>query len=171
MEGENVILLIIVFVLIIQPTIAVSQVELCGDPPPVANDELRGEIKGKAEFLSKFLGNAELSGNIQKSRTEIFSKYPEAERTRSNAYFEFQVCVLLMNDTKLTTTQKIEELKKIRREFSEPLGKKSSSSNTQDLERIKLAIDFVKQACLRGESIELVQNGEDIFTLSNDGIA
>lgn len=98
----------------------------CGDPPPVANESLKGEIKGKAHLVSKFLGDAELSGKIEKSRTEIFSKYPEAESSRANAFFEYQVCVLLFADTKMSTIQKLEELKKVHREFQKPTVKKVS---------------------------------------------
>jgi hypothetical protein len=97
----------------------------CGDPPPVQNETLEGEIQGKAQFLSRFLGDASLGGRIQTARTEIFSKYPEGER--SNAYFEYQVCVMLMNDQSLTTLQKLDKLTEIRREFSRPVASSSAT--------------------------------------------
>ena len=96
---------------------ALAQTELCGDPPPVADEALKGEIQGRAGVLTRLLGEVEIGGAIDNSRTEIFSKYPNADE-RSDAYFEYQICVLLMQDDKLTTSQKIDELKKIRREFS-----------------------------------------------------
>jgi len=102
-----------------------AQASVCGDPPPVANETLKGEIAGKAQILSKYLGNAQLSGQIETSRTEIFSKYPNADE-RGNAYFEYQVCILLMNDKKMTTQEKLAELQKIRREFQKPIVKKHS---------------------------------------------
>jgi hypothetical protein len=114
------------------PITALSQVEkTCGEPPPVANESLKGAIKGEAQALSRYLGNAALTGQIQTSREEIFSKYPDAEVSRSNAYFEHQVCVLLLQDKSLTTIQKIEELKKIRREFSKPFSGISSNQDPQ----------------------------------------
>ena len=94
---------------------------ICGDPPPVANESLKGEILGKAQFLSKHLGDAQLGGKIETSRTEIFSKYPDAEKSRANAYYEYQVCVLLMNDKRMTTKEKLDELRKIRQEFQKPI--------------------------------------------------
>jgi hypothetical protein len=42
---------------------------------------------------------------------------------------------------------------------------------SQDLERIKLAIDFIKQACLRGEDIEIVGKGDAGITLRKKGVA
>jgi hypothetical protein len=102
---------------------ASAQSSVCGDPPPVANESLEGEIKGKAQLVTKFLGDAELAGKIKSSRSEIFSKYPNAEQSRANAYFEYQVCVLLMNDTQMSTKEKLNELQKIKREFGKPVSR------------------------------------------------
>lgn len=103
---------------------AYSQSSVCGDPPPVANETLKGEITGKAQIVSKYLGDAQLSGKIETSRTEIFSKYSDSETSRGNAYFEYQVCTLIFADKKMSTTEKLEELKKIKREFQKPAIKK-----------------------------------------------
>ena len=99
-----------------------AQHSLCGDPPPVANETLKGEISGQAQLLTKFLGDTQLSGKIESSRAEIFSKYPDAEESRTNAFFEYQVCVLIMNDNNMSNKQKIEELKKVKREFGKPVS-------------------------------------------------
>jgi hypothetical protein len=110
---------------------------ICGDPPPVANESLKGEIQGKAQILSKYVGDAVLSGKIETSRKEIFSKYPEAEKTRANAYFEYQVCILVMNDKTLNNMQKLEELRKTRREFrKEILG-----LSAEDVKNLNLATE------------------------------
>jgi len=102
---------------------------ICGDPPPVANEALKGEIEGKAQLLSRFIGDANLSGKIETSRTEIFSKYPDAEKSRANAFFDYQVCVLIMNDKKLDTIQKLNELKKIKREFNNSISLEENQQN------------------------------------------
>jgi hypothetical protein len=108
-------------VLLIVPVQGFAQeASVCGGPPPVANESLKGEILGKAQFLSKYLGDAQLGGKIETSRTEIFSKYPDAEKSRANAYYEYQVCVLLMNDRRMTTKEKLDELRKIRQLFQNP---------------------------------------------------
>jgi hypothetical protein len=114
----------VILLLVILPitTIHARAATECGDPPPVADETLKGEIEGKAQFLSRFLGDARLSGQIETSRREIFSRYPEAERSRSNAYLEYQVCVLLMRDRTMSTQEKINELIRIRREFSKPIS-------------------------------------------------
>lgn len=107
------------FIFSIISTSAYSQAGQCGDPPPVQDETLKGEIAGKAQFLSRFLGDAALTGKIETARSEIFSKYPYGER--SNAYFQYQVCILLMQDTSMSTIQKLDELKKIQREFTKPI--------------------------------------------------
>lgn len=110
----------LVLLSLVAPSSVYAQASLCGDPPPVANEDLKAEIEGKAQILSRLLGDASLSGEIQTSRTEIFSKYKDDEQSRSNAYLEYQFCVLIFNDQDMSTKEKIEELKNIRREFSKP---------------------------------------------------
>lgn len=90
----------------------------CGDPPPVANEKMKTDIQSRAQLLSRYIGDAQLAGKIEVSRTEIFSKYPDGER--SDAYHEYQICVLIMADSTMTTLQKIEVLNNVRREFRKP---------------------------------------------------
>jgi len=79
----------------------------CGEAPPVSNTALQASLKGEAEVLFKQIGSASLDGAIEKSKTEIFSKYPEAEKSRTNAFYQWQICVLIMNDTSMSTGDKI----------------------------------------------------------------
>jgi hypothetical protein len=53
--------------------LGLAQVAVCGDPPPVANEALKGEIEEKTQLLSRFIGHASLAGRIEASRQEIFS--------------------------------------------------------------------------------------------------
>lgn len=100
----------------------------CGDPPPVANEVLKGEIEGKAHLLSRFIGDASLSGQIEHSRTEIFSKYKANER--SDAFFEYMLCMLIMNDSEMTTREKIDELSIVRRQFERPPTPSTASNKS-----------------------------------------
>lgn len=97
--------------------------EMCGDPPPVADETIKGDLRGEAQLLSRYLGKAELGGQFETSRREIFSRYRNIDE-RSEAYFEYQVCILIMNDDELSNHEKINELRKIRREkkSSEPMS-------------------------------------------------
>lgn len=103
------------------PLQTIAQEVNCGSPPPVANENLEAEIYGQAQLLSKYLGDVSLAGKIKRSRTEIFSKYPDAEQSRWNAFYQYQVCVILMNDRSIPYSTKLKELNEIQREFSKPL--------------------------------------------------
>ena len=98
------------------PTQIQQSKDVCGGAPVVADESLVGEIQGQAQTLSKLLGEASLAARIETSRRDVFSRYPNAGE-RANAYFEYLVCILLMQDNSLTAVQKIEQLKIIRREF------------------------------------------------------
>jgi hypothetical protein len=87
---------------------------ICGDPPPVADEELKGTINGKANLLTKYFGQAELGGQVETARRDIFHKYPQAEAARGLAYFQYVVCSLLYEDNKLSTRQKLDEWSKIK---------------------------------------------------------
>jgi hypothetical protein len=111
----------LVSLLVALPTATHAQASLCGNPPPVEDEQLKGDINGKAQFLSHFLGDASLGGKIESSRTEIFSRYKDANE-RSNAYFEYEVCVILLQDSQMTAAQKIDKLREIRLQFSKPIS-------------------------------------------------
>lgn len=103
------------------PRTTLAQADMCGDPPPVADQKLEAELVGQAQIARKILGSGELQAFIKKSRTEIFSKYPNAEESRSNAFYEYQICVLILGDSTLSTEQKLTFLMKSRREFAKPV--------------------------------------------------
>lgn len=98
--------------------------DICGEPPPaqfrVRNDEtLKGELEGKAQLLTKFVGDASLGGKIETSQREIFAKYPDADTARTNAYFVYMFCVLLFSPE---NHQSYEEKLSALRGFREHLG-------------------------------------------------
>jgi len=118
-------ILVIIITLVPVSGIFAATHSLCGDPPPVVNETLKGELNGKANFLSKFIGNANLKGKIEASRIEIFSKYPNANKVILDHYLLYQTCVILMQDKSLTTKEKLKELRKMNGEFKEASEKKS----------------------------------------------
>jgi hypothetical protein len=71
----------LVSLLVALPTATHTQASLCGNPPPVEDEQLKGDINGKAQFLSHFLGDASLGG--KSSRPEL--KYFQATRMPTNA--------------------------------------------------------------------------------------
>lgn len=95
----------------------------CGRPPPVENTQIEAEIKGEVGLLSRFISSLNFGAELNKSHTEIFSKYPDAECSRSNAFFEYQLCTILNDASSLGAEKKIELLLLARREiWSSGLG-------------------------------------------------
>jgi tetratricopeptide (TPR) repeat protein len=140
--------LTILLLLLLCFSVANSREVPCGDPPPVANEELKADITTKVKLLLRFIGDASLSGSIEKARKEIFSKYPDALMAYSNAFFLYQFCIVLMSDTKLSTKEKIGELTKFQREFGErryykvsPTRIKESASDPKTRKEIRDEIE------------------------------
>lgn len=91
---------------------------ICGAPPPVSNDEVSGKIAAEAKSLGGILNSPKLSKEVSKKRTEIFSKYPNGER--AIAFYQYQVCILLMNDKTMALSGKLDALKEIQKEEIRP---------------------------------------------------
>jgi hypothetical protein len=96
------------------PTSGFSQVRLCGEAPIVEDGKLKGELETKAQFLSRFLGDASLKGHIETEKNDVLSRYPNADNLRLNQYFLYVVCIAIMADNKMSTTEKLSELTKAR---------------------------------------------------------
>src|SRR5689334_6543898 len=90
---------------------AVAQAQpSCGEPPRVDDLTLKGDLEGKAQFLSKLVGDADLKGKIEAARTDIFSKYPKAGEAHSDAYLEYMFCSFVLSDPKLSSQEKFQAI-------------------------------------------------------------
>ena len=138
--------LLIVFGFLLYGTPAFAEVFLCGDSPPVADSSLKGDIEGKAKLLSKLLGDASLRGEIEISRKEIFSKYPNADRLVIDYYLLYQACLILMQDETLDITEKLKELRAMRIEFHDTF-------KSQNIVKACRHPDFGQEGWLRSEVI------------------
>lgn len=105
----------------------------CGLPPPVQDESLKGELDGKARFLSGLIGKAELGGNIQTTKTEIFHKYPKADNSRTNAYLVYMFCTFAKVDREFNKKPLMEKVK-ILSEFKKEIYGSLDSGNI-NLER------------------------------------
>jgi hypothetical protein len=101
------------------PLASEAQQPSCGDPPRVDDQSLKGDLEGKAKFLSSLVGDAGLKGQFETARTDIFSKYPNADRTRSDAYLEYMLCSFVMSDPKLSSQEKFRAIQEFRQTGSQ----------------------------------------------------
>ncbi len=98
------------------PNLAVANREICGEPPPARfreenNESIKGELEGKANFLSSFVGKAELGGKIESTRKEIFAKYSDANAANIDRYLAYMFCVVIFDPkNKQDTNDKIKAI-------------------------------------------------------------
>jgi hypothetical protein len=104
----------------------------CGDPPRVDDQTLKGDLEGKAQFLSKLVGDANLKGQIETARTDIFSKYPNAGATRSDAYLEYMFCSFVLTDPKLSAQEKFRVIQEFRQLAAQPVPSAPQASTRGD---------------------------------------
>ena len=102
----------------------------CGRPPPLANEAWKAELNGRAQTIGK-IGSAGLGGAIASSRSEVISKYPNADRVIADAYFNYMVCSIVMNDTKLTSDEKLARIVSARKAFSTPIPKQAPKTTAK----------------------------------------
>jgi hypothetical protein len=92
----------------------------CGEPPRVDDLTLKGDLEGKAQFLSKLVGEGDLKGKVEAARTDIFSKYPKAGEAHSDAYLEYMFCSFVLSDSKLSGQEKLHAILDFRQAEREP---------------------------------------------------
>jgi hypothetical protein len=92
----------------------------CGDPPRVDDQTLKGDLEGKAKFLSSLVGDASLKGQVETARTDVFSKYPNAGSTRSDAYLEYMFCSFVLGDLKWSAQEKFRAILEFRQAAALP---------------------------------------------------
>jgi hypothetical protein len=101
----------------------------CGHPPRVDDQSLKGDLEGKAKFLSSLVGDAGLKGQFETARTDILSKYPNADKTRSKAYLQYMLCSFVLSDPKLSAQEKFRAIQEFRQAGSQ--SPQSSSISTK----------------------------------------
>jgi hypothetical protein len=101
------------------PLASEAQQPSCGDPPRVDDQSLKGDLEGKAKFLSSLVGGAGLKGQIETARTDVLSKYPNADRTRSDAYLQYMLCSFVLSDPKLSPQEKFRAIQEFRQAGSQ----------------------------------------------------
>jgi hypothetical protein len=107
-----------------------ASAQQCGDPPRVDDQMLKGELEGKAKLLSSLIGDAGLKGQVELARTDIFSKYPQADKAHSDTYLLYMLCSFVLSDAKLSAQEKLQALLEVRKTLNSLPPPASSSSIT-----------------------------------------
>jgi hypothetical protein len=81
----------------------------CGDGkdvPIAVQEQLKGDVQGKAQLLTKLLPGAELKGTIETSRTELHEQHQNVDQHQLDMYFMWVICQTISADKTLTTPEK-----------------------------------------------------------------
>src|SRR5260370_37776756 len=54
--------------------------ELPKDLPVAVREQLKGDVEGKAQLLTKMLGDAQLKGKVETSRTELHQEHSNLDQ-------------------------------------------------------------------------------------------
>jgi hypothetical protein len=122
---------------------AQSVSEACGEPIPVENETIKGNIEGKVALLARSLGSVGLTGEIEVVRREIFSEYPDASAARKDAYLQYMICHTIMGDENITTRERLDLIFEVRRRFNDPINMLADQNEFFELQatEAKLSVD------------------------------
>jgi len=103
---------------IVMATASFAAAQECGEPPRVSDQSLKAELEGKANFLSGHLGGAGLKTQLESARTDVLSKYPNADRVRTDTFMLYMLCKTIMGDPKLSAQEKIKMMLEVQQSLS-----------------------------------------------------
>jgi hypothetical protein len=110
---------------------ASAQEATCGAPPALptttqTEERIKGQLQGQADFLSKLVGKAELAGQIDAARKQLYQSSDKFFAAQKDAYLSYLFCVLITQDTSLSTAEKLKALETYRNS-----GQPTSGENPQ----------------------------------------
>jgi hypothetical protein len=83
----------------------------CGDAPkdvPVnTQDSLKGDVEGKAQLFTKLLGNANIKGTVDTSRTELYEHHQNLDQHQIDMMLMWVSCQTISADKNLSTPDKL----------------------------------------------------------------
>jgi len=115
-----------------------AQANLCGESPLLRDERLKGELDSKASVLSRFVGDLRFKGQVEIEKSEVLSRYPNADKLMVNQYYMYQVCILIMSDARMGTEKKFELLTNAREAIFNPSAERKTWLTPESL---KLSVD------------------------------
>ena len=108
-----------------------AQETICGAPPALptttqSEESIKGQLQGQADFLSKLVGKAELAGQIDAARKQLYQSSDKFFAAQKDAYLSYLFCVLITQDKSLSTAEKLKALETYRNS-----GQPTSGENPQ----------------------------------------
>jgi len=139
----------------------------CGEPPLVAEESLKAEINGKAEALFGLVGRADLGGKVESARTDVFSKYPNADKVRAQAYFAYVFCTTVLADPSLSPEQRIRSIVLLMPDTPANMQLKQEALKAINAGAYERAESLVTAARNQVTAVLLIEDGHPDLALEN----
>src|SRR6185437_5014881 len=99
-------------ILFVSAHAAWSQQISCGEVPKIqrsVEQKLKGDVEGKAQLLTKLLGNADVQGTVETSKTELYQQHQDVGRDEIDLYFAWVSCQTIASDRNLSSSDKVNQ--------------------------------------------------------------
>lgn len=103
---------VIALLLFAGPTAVRAQQISCGEVPKIqrsVEQKLKGDVEGKAQLFTKLLGNADLQGAVETSKTELYQQHQDVGKDEIDLYFAWVSCQTIASDRTLSSTDKVNQ--------------------------------------------------------------
>jgi hypothetical protein len=95
---------------------------LCGeapkDVPTLTQEQLKGDVEGKAELLTRLLGSAQLKGAVDARKMELHEQHKNLDQHQIDMYFVWVACQFI--DKTVPANEKAQAWLQMRAAFSTP---------------------------------------------------
>jgi hypothetical protein len=136
---------------------------ICGSAPSLpstveSDENVRGQLQGQANLLSKWVGKAELAGEVETARKQIYQSSTGYFAAYNDAYLAYIFCLIIFQDKTLNTRDKLDAIQIFRnsappKASTTPLGMTLLKSETKALDGWRFVGDPVLPAGLIGGPI------------------
>jgi hypothetical protein len=102
----------VAFLFLAGSNVAQAQQISCGDMPKIQRSieqKLKGDVEGKAQLFTKLLGNADVQGAVETSKTELYQQHQDVGKDEIDLYFAWVSCQTIASDRNLSSTDKVNQ--------------------------------------------------------------
>ena len=84
----------------------------CGAPPQLPTqsqeyEKIKGELEGKADFLSRLIANGNLQGAVEAEHRTIYQSADAIQAAWQSAYLSYLFCSTVMSDNSMSSQEKL----------------------------------------------------------------
>jgi tetratricopeptide (TPR) repeat protein len=129
-----------------------------GTPNEEVSQEMKGNLEGKAQTFAR-IGTADLQGAVSNAKKEIEVRENRSDAARELHYLDYISCVIIYQDDRLSTDDKLERIDKIKH----ALNPNTSENSSVGSERAEEALSRARTSlCLEDPDRAIAEYNEAI---------